>query len=92
MSNDIVVALSGVGLFFGFAGALGLASLTKVFIMINEDGTQSWGPPEGMGNEEWRRRNRTVRKRQKYGLPASYLALALGFFFQLISLIAQHYG
>ena len=81
-----VVWLNSLGLLLGISGALGLAVLTKVFITIQPDGTQHWGLPAGMTEAESRRRNIRLRKQQKFGLPASYAALALGFILQLVAL------
>lgn len=84
--ENLIAWLSTAGLSLGAIGAFGLALLTKVFITINPDGTQSWGPPHGVDNGDWQRRNRRLRVKQKYGLPLSYCALATGFVLQLIAL------
>jgi ABC-type lipoprotein release transport system permease subunit len=78
--------LNTVGLLLGVIGAFGLALLTKVFITIQPDGTQLWGTPEGMSNDEWLLRNKVLRIKQKYGLPFSYCVLAFGFLLQLLAL------
>lgn len=86
MFCDWIIWLNTLGLTLGVAGAFGLALLTKVFITVEQDGTQYWGPPPGISNEEWLRRNKILWIKQKYGLPVSYGALSLGFVCQLIGL------
>lgn len=83
--SSFVLWLSTAGLVLGVAGAVGLALLTKVFITINPDGTQHWGP-NGMPNDLWLKRNIRLRKIQRFGMPASYLGVALGFLSQLVAL------
>ena len=85
-SSNFALWLNTTGLFLGVAGAIGLGLLTKVFITINEDGTQTWGPPTGMNNEEWKQLNVKLRRKQKVGVPVSYGAIALGFMLQLVAL------
>ena len=83
--SSLVLWLSTVGLAFGVAGSVGLALLTKVFIAINPDGTQSWGT-NGMPNDLWLRRNIRLRRIQRFGIPLSYFGVALGFLSQLVAL------
>ncbi len=83
---NIIVLLSSIGLLLGIVGSLGLALLTKVFITIQPDGTQFWGPQPGVTPEEARRQNLRLRKQQKYGIPCSYASLAVGFILQFIAL------
>jgi hypothetical protein len=81
----LILWLSTVGLCFGIAGAIGLAVLTKTFITINPDGSQSWGP-NGTPNDVWRMRNIRIRRMQNWGVPLSYGAVGLGFVSQLVAL------
>lgn len=80
-----IIWLNTIGLSLGAIGAFGLAFLTKVFITIKPDGTQFWGPTAGITNEDWKRQNKRLRMKQKYGLPLSYCALAIGFLLQLLA-------
>lgn len=86
MSADCVILLNTAGLSLGVLGAIGLALLSKVLIRIEPDGHQVFGPPDGMENEEWLRRNRRLRFKQKYGFPLSYCAIAVGFLCQIFAL------
>jgi plasmid stabilization system protein ParE len=61
------------------------AILTKTFITINPDGSQSWGP-NGIPNDVWLRRNIRIRRMQNWGVPLSYGAVGLGFVSQLVAL------
>lgn len=83
--GQIILWLSTAGLSVGVGGAFGLAFLTRVFITIQPNGDQYWGPGD-MPIEQWRRRNIGLRKIQKYGVPASYIGIALGFLAQLLAL------
>lgn len=83
--EDVVRLLNTSGLVFGFVGSLSLAFLTKVFITIKPDGTQSWGP-NGMSNDTWLKRNIRFRNIQRFGIPAAYMSLGIGFLLQLVAL------
>lgn len=83
--NNVVLWLSTAGLAFGVIGSVGLALLTRVFITINADGTQSWGP-NGMPNDLWLKRNIRLRRIQRFAIPLSYSGVALGFLSQLVAL------
>lgn len=83
--SSLALWFSTIGLAFGIAGSVGLALLTKVFITINPDGTQSWGS-NGMPNNLWLKRNILLRRIQRFGIPLSYFGVALGFLLQLLAL------
>ena len=87
--NSVTLWLNTIGLIFGIAGGIGLALLTKVFITINPDGTQSWGP-RGISNDEWLKRNIRLRLIQRVVIPLSYLCIAVGFVSQLVALWFPH--
>lgn len=82
----LILWLSTLGLCLGIAGAIGLAVLTKTFITTNPDGSQRWGPPNGIPNDVWLRRNIRIRRTQNWGFPLSYGAVGVGFVFQLAAL------
>jgi hypothetical protein len=84
--NNIVLWLNTVGLVIGSISALVLALLSKVFITINPDGTQSWGIPKGMSGEEWQAKNCRLRRTQQWVIPAAYLGILIGFVAQLVAL------
>ena len=84
--ESTITWLNMVGLSLGAIGSFGLALLTKVFITIKPDGHQTWGPPDGVTNDEWLQQNRRLRLKQKYGLPFSYGALGAGFLLQLVAI------
>ena len=84
--SDAVLWLNTAGLALGAIGALILAAFTRVFIRINPDGTQSWGTPKGMSNEQWQANNRRLRTMQRYLFPSAYGCIAIGFCAQLAAL------
>lgn len=83
--NSFLLCLSTIGLVLGFVGSVSLALLTKVFITINPDGTQSWGPKD-MANDLWLKRNVRLRCIQRFVIPLSYFGVAVGFLLQLVAL------
>jgi len=83
--ENISMWLTTAGMTFGVIGTIGLALLTKVFITINSDGTQTLGPV-GISNEEWKKRNIKIRNKQKYCIPIFYILIALGFTCQISAL------
>ena len=84
--EQLLLWLNTVGLTLGVLGALGLTIFTKDFIRINADGTETWGPPKGVSNEEWKSKNLKLRRNQKYFIPCSYIFIGSGFILQLICL------
>ena len=84
--NEVVLWLNTAGLALGAIGALVLAAFTRVFITINPDGSQSWGPPKGMPNEKWLANNRRLRTMQRYLIPSAYWCIVIGFCAQLAAL------
>lgn len=84
--NEVVLWLNTAGLALGAIGALILAAFTRVFITIEPDGSQRWGPPEGMSNERWRTNNRRLRAMQLYLIPSAYGFIVSGFCAQLVAL------
>ena len=84
--NEVVLWLDTAGLALGAIGALVLAKFTRVFITINPDGSQSWGAPKGMSNEDWRAKNRQLRTMQRYLIPSAYWCIVIGFCAQLAAL------
>jgi hypothetical protein len=85
-ATETVLWLNTGGLALGAIGAILLALFTKVFITIQPDGSQQWGPPNGMPNEEWRENNRRLRRMQNYVIPAGYVFIVIGFCAQLLAL------
>lgn len=84
--SDAVLWINTIGLVLGATGALVLAAFSRVFITIEPDGSQRWGPPEGMPSEQWRANNRRLRKMQQYLIPLSYWFIVIGFCTQLVAL------
>lgn len=84
--SEVVLWLNTGGLIVGVIGAILLAAFIKVFITTNPDGTQHWGRPEGISNDEWLARNRRLRRTQKYVIPAGYVGIVIGFGAQLVAL------
>jgi hypothetical protein len=84
--NDLVLWLNTTGLAIGAVGAILLARFTRVFITIQPDGTQSWGPPAAISDEQWRARNIRLRRAQMRITPAAYICMMIGFCTQLLAL------
>ena len=84
--KETVLWLNTIGLSLGVIGALVLAAFTRVFITIEPDGTQHWGPPKGMPIEQWMASNRRLRKIQLYLIPSAYGCIVIGFCAQLAAL------
>lgn len=61
--NEVVLWLNTCGLVIGVIGAILLAVFTKVFITIEPDGTQSWGRPQGMSDQQYKANNLRLRAR-----------------------------
>jgi len=85
--KDVIFWMNAVGLACGLCGAVGLALLTRGFIRTNDDGTQLWGPPKNIPNDDWKRSNLRFRTLQRIGIPMSYSGLGVGFVLQLIALV-----
>lgn len=84
--SDAVLWLNTIGLVLGAIGALVLAAFSRVFITIEPDGSQHWGPPKGMPIEQWMANNRRLRTMQQYLIPSAYGLIVIGFCTQLAAL------
>jgi hypothetical protein len=81
MTSDQIGTLSlwlnTIGLCLGIAGEIGLALLSKSFITINPNGSQTWGPGS-MPNDLWLKRNIRIRWMQRFLTPLCCICIWRG--------------